>query len=72
MSVELMHLASMIENLNIQNDPFANEVRALGKQIKDAIYEHGVIDHKIFGRIFAYEVDGYGGAVLMDDANVPR
>jgi meiotically up-regulated gene 157 (Mug157) protein len=31
----------------------------------------GVCEHPLFGRIFAYEVDGYGNALFMDDANVP-
>ncbi|ONH67817.1 hypothetical protein BON22_2298 [Cyberlindnera fabianii] len=39
--------------------------------ITDAIYEHAVIDHPTWGKVFAYEIDGYGGAVFMDDANIP-
>jgi hypothetical protein len=31
----------------------------------------GVVDHKIYGKIFAYEVDGRGSVYLSDDANVP-
>ncbi|KLU84116.1 hypothetical protein MAPG_03161 [Magnaporthiopsis poae ATCC 64411] len=30
-----------------------------------------VVPHRDFGDIIAYEVDGFGGANLMDDANVP-
>lgn len=39
--------------------------------ITDGIWEHGVVTHKKYGRVFAYEVDGYGSQILMDDANVP-
>jgi meiotically up-regulated gene 157 (Mug157) protein len=39
--------------------------------ITDGIWAHGVVNHKKFGRVFAYEVDGYGSQILMDDANVP-
>lgn len=39
--------------------------------IKEGISKHGVVDHPIWGKIYAYEVDGYGGVVSMDDANIP-
>ena len=32
---------------------------------------YGLIDHPDFGKIYAYEVDGLGNYVCMDDANVP-
>lgn len=30
-----------------------------------------MVDHPEFGKIYAFEVDGFGNALLMDDANVP-
>jgi hypothetical protein len=33
--------------------------------------EHAVFTHPAFGKVFAYEVDGYGGRIFMDDANLP-
>jgi meiotically up-regulated gene 157 (Mug157) protein len=30
-----------------------------------------VVKHPKFGRIYAYEVDGFGNAFMMDDANIP-
>ena len=32
--------------------------------------EHGIVEVEA-GRIYAYEVDGLGGTLLLDDANVP-
>ncbi|HBZ39647.1 MAG TPA: metal-independent alpha-mannosidase, partial [Balneola sp.] len=28
-------------------------------------------EHLNFGKIYAYEVDGFGNKIFMDDANVP-
>ncbi|KAI8060992.1 hypothetical protein BC940DRAFT_327877 [Gongronella butleri] len=45
--------------------------QSLGDTIHEAIYEHAVVDHPVYGEIFAYEVDCYGSHMLMDDANTP-
>lgn len=39
--------------------------------IKKSIYENAVINHPKFGKVFAYEIDGYGSTIFMDDANIP-
>ncbi len=40
-------------------------------QIENGINEWGIIKHKEFGDIYAYEVDGFGSSCLMDDPNIP-
>lgn len=30
-----------------------------------------IVDNYYYGKVYAYEVDGYGQYMLMDDANVP-
>ncbi|KAL2184320.1 DUF1237-domain-containing protein [Thermothelomyces heterothallicus CBS 203.75] len=47
------------------------EMRKLAGGIRRGIALDAVVHHRDFGDIFAYEVDGYGGVNLMDDANVP-
>ncbi|KAK3394197.1 hypothetical protein B0H63DRAFT_491723 [Podospora didyma] len=47
------------------------QMRELAYSIRQGIARDAVVSHRDFGEIFAYEVDGYGGANLMDDANVP-
>ncbi|KAI8390851.1 uncharacterized protein BYT42DRAFT_554546 [Radiomyces spectabilis] len=49
----------------------AREAETLSDTIRKAIYEHAVVEHPRFGKIFAYEVDCYGSQLLMDDANTP-
>ena len=41
------------------------------EDISSGLETHGLIDHPVFGTIYAYEVDGLGNYVCMDDANVP-
>ncbi|KAK4150353.1 hypothetical protein C8A00DRAFT_37053 [Chaetomidium leptoderma] len=56
------------------NDKAANltvAMRKLAEGIRRGVARDAVVKHRDFGDIFAYEVDGYGGANLMDDANVP-
>lgn len=49
----------------------ASEAWGLAVQIQRGIERHGTLVLAPFGRIYAYEVDGRGHAVVMDDANVP-
>jgi len=42
-----------------------------GEAIEAGVWKHGVITHPVFGKVFAYEVDGYGSHIIMDDANLP-
>ncbi|SBT65767.1 hypothetical protein GA0070622_2774 [Micromonospora sediminicola] len=49
----------------------AARARGHATRIRAALADHAVVAHPDHGRIYAYEVDGLGGAVLMDDANVP-
>ncbi|KAL0935535.1 DUF1237 domain-containing protein [Colletotrichum truncatum] len=52
-----------------QNLTAAMREQAFG--IRQGIEKDAIVHRPGFGDIFAYEVDGYGGANLMDDANVP-
>lgn len=49
-----------------------NEGLVLMDTLLKAILQYGVIHHPGYGsKVFAYEVDGFGNYLLMDDANVP-
>ena len=43
----------------------------LADQIDEGIKESGIVTHKKYGEIYAYEVDGYGSSCIMDDPNIP-
>lgn len=41
------------------------------KDISSGIEKYGIVNHPVYGKVYAYEIDGYGGATFMDDANIP-
>ena len=43
----------------------------LREQILEGIERFATVEHPLFGKVYAYEVDGLGHSKLMDDANVP-
>ena len=65
----LRQLADMAETI-LNDAGMAAEARALAKEVETALHQYAIVDTAT-GSIWAYEVDGYGGHVLMDDANVP-
>lgn len=68
--VSMNQAAEMIETIKKDNAT-AKELRALAIEVEKAIKEYGVVKHPKYGDIYAFEVDGFGGHLLMDDSNVP-
>ena len=54
-----------------KNADLASKAQKLGQEIQQGIENHAVVNHPVHGKIYAYEVDGLGNSLLMDDANVP-
>lgn len=66
-------LRQMAELLNAikANPTLAAEATALANEVGTALKQHATTTHPKFGKVYAYEVNGYGSYNLMDDANVP-
>ena len=47
------------------------ECTHLADEVETALQRYGTVEHPVHGRIWAYEVDGYGNQLMMDDANAP-
>jgi meiotically up-regulated gene 157 (Mug157) protein len=50
---------------------FSVECTALLMEVEKAIEDYAIVEHLNYGRIYAFEVDGFGSRLFMDDANVP-
>ncbi len=48
-----------------------DEMSGLANDIRTGIERWGIVKSPTGQKIYAYEVDGYGGRNLMDDANIP-
>jgi meiotically up-regulated gene 157 (Mug157) protein len=66
----LRQLAELLTALK-SNAALATEARALATEVEGALKQHAVTTHPRYGKVYAYEVNGYGSYNLMDDANVP-
>lgn len=66
----LENLANIYDQA-LKDPKSANEVASFGLAINNVIKGYGIYDHPQFGKIYAYETNGFGSYNLMDDANVP-
>ncbi|KAI9893157.1 MAG: hypothetical protein M1814_000705 [Vezdaea aestivalis] len=69
MCTELRRMAAILDEAGKSES--AKNFRARSDIMEEAIWEHGTAVHPVFGDVFAYEIDGYGSRVIMDDANLP-
>ena len=70
-AINTLKQISVIANVIYKDIDLANETISLSKEIEDAIKKHAIQDHLIYGNILAYEIDGFGNKLFMDDANIP-
>jgi meiotically up-regulated gene 157 (Mug157) protein len=54
-----------------QRSQLAQEAVALAEDVSHALQAHATAVHGEHGRIYAYEADGFGNQLFIDDANVP-
>jgi len=56
----------------VRNDKkFADDCLSFAAEVEQALKEYAVAIHPVRGKVIPYEVDGFGNALFMDDANVP-
>lgn len=66
----LLQLAQIYQEI-INDSDFVKECTTLADEIWSGIQKYGVMKNKRGEKIFAFEVDGLGNRLFMDDANVP-
>ena len=66
----LRQLTQIAEQL-LDDTALAAQSAMLRGEILSGLKEHAVVCHPVWGEVYAYETDGLGHHLLMDDANVP-
>ena len=68
--ISLRQAAEIMTDI-IHDTSTAGKLYDLAREVENALAEHAIVEHKKYGKIYAYEVNGFGSYNLMDDANVP-
>jgi len=68
--VALNQLADIVST-ELSDKSFARECQDLAHEVTTALDAYGKASHAKHNLIYAYEVDGFGNQLFMDDANVP-
>ena len=71
MCVVAMKKAEKMLTDGFQDAAYAEKCRVLAAEVQKGIETYGIVEHPTFGKIYAYETDGLGNYLLMDDANSP-
>ena len=66
----LRKAAEILTKVNKRAD-LAQSCTTLADEVEQALRQYAIVDHPKYGKIYAFEVDGFGNHLLMDDANVP-
>ena len=66
----LRKAAEILSTVNGEQE-LAAGCTALADEVAAALQQYAVVEHPVYGKIYAFEVDGFGSVQLMADANVP-
>ena len=67
-SISMKQLSEIFRNYDLI---FSEKCLSMSKEIDIAIKKYAISEHLSFGKIYSYEIDGFGNNLFMDDANVP-
>ncbi|WP_295122837.1 glycoside hydrolase family 125 protein [uncultured Chitinophaga sp.] len=68
--VSLREAAEMVKTIS-KDSALAAELTALANEVDAALKQYATVNHKKYGKIYAFETDGYSSFNVMDDSNVP-
>jgi hypothetical protein len=66
----LRQAATMLSQVR-KNETLARVCLALSGEVDNALQKYATTTHPAFGKVYAFETNGFGSYNLMDDANIP-
>lgn len=69
-AVSLRQLQQLAQQV-FHDNQLADNAAELGDTLQAALRRHAIVSHARYGNIYAFEIDGLGNSLLMDDANIP-
>jgi meiotically up-regulated gene 157 (Mug157) protein len=70
-SAALNASASIMELVEPRDGKLAPRMRKMSTGINRGIIDYAIINDPKYGKVYAYEIDGYGSHISMDDPNLP-
>lgn len=67
----LWHLATMLTDISLLFKGISDEATSLFAELENSLRKYSILTHPEFGKIYPYEINGFGSFNLMDDANIP-
>ena len=68
--LSLRQAAEMVK-ANRRDEKLVADLLALASEVERALQQHAIVNHPVYGKVYAFEVNGFGSTNMMDDANVP-
>jgi meiotically up-regulated gene 157 (Mug157) protein len=73
---EMMAVVALGDLAEIEESAYHDQAQAdrahtMRQQVHDGIQRYGIVHDAKYGDVYAYEVDGRGNFIVMDDANIP-
>lgn len=68
--VSLRQAAEILKSV-YKDNVLAKECLDLATEVETALRKYAITTHPEFGKVYAFETNGYGSYNLMDDANIP-
>ena len=70
-AVVSLHQLSEISEVVYKDAAFAKECKDLAEEVDRAIKAYAIVEHPSLGKMYGFEVDGFGNRLFLDDTNVP-
>lgn len=70
-AVASLRQAAEMFTVIVKDTATAAQLTALATEVEKALQQYATVNHPQLGKVYAYEINGFGSYNLMDDANVP-